>query len=429
MTPDSPVADRLTIRLLALAAVLAVVLSVWPVMTAPGEPGHAWRVWSMTVSLTGLIAFNYWHPYRALGFVAPALTVGLGAAVAAAVWDWVPVVAAVFGAGASSAFFGLANAREGYSPWTGPSRATRVGIAGCVVVGVLPFLFLERSDPRGESVRRLNAVAAAVVLGPAALFAWLRLFRPAFELCAEPVLWVMYKVRAAGPGLVGFPTRGPCLVVANHACWLDPVFVAKVLPRRITPMMTSKFYDVPLLRRLMRSFGVIRVPDATYKQDPAEIREAIAALDRGECVVIFPEGFLRRSEEKLLKRFGRGAWQILQARPNTPVFTCWIEGAWGSYCSYYNGKPMKNKKPDFRRPIGVGVSAAVVVDPATLESHLPTRVFLMNRVAEARKHLGLPEVPAFEFPRQTEEKDGDADDADSGADTRGSEQRSESDRR
>src|SRR5581483_4506941 len=154
---------------------------------------------------------------------------------------------------------------------------------------------------------------------------------------------------------------------------------------------------------LMRAFGVIRVPEATFKQDPAEIREAVAALDRGACVVIFPEGFLRRSEEKPLKRFGRGVWQILRERPGTPVFTCWIEGAWGSYCSYYRGKPTKNKRPDFRRPIGVGVSAAVVVDPATLESHLPTRLFLMNRVAEARKHLGLPELPAFELPGRSEE--------------------------
>ena len=93
------------------------------------------------------------------------------------------------------------------------------------------------------------------------------------------------------------------------------------------------------------------------------------------------------------------------------------EASYGA--SYFGGKPTKNKRPDLRRPIGVGVSAPVVVDAATLGGHLPTRVFLMNRVIEARKHLGLPELAAFELPERTEGKD--ADDADSGADARGSE--------
>ena len=90
----------------------------------------------------------------------------------------------------------------------------------------------------------------------------------------------------------------------------------------------------------------------------------------------------------------------------TPVVACWIEGAWGSYCSYRGGTPTKNKKPDLRRPIAVGVGAPVAVDAATLEGHLATRLFLMNRVAAARSHLGLPELPAFELPpKGDDEKD------------------------
>ncbi len=45
--------------------------------------------------------------------------------------------------------------------------------------------------------------------------------------------------------------------------------------------------------------------------------------------MIFPEGFLRRKEEQPLRRFGQGAWAILQARPDTPVFATWIEGGVG----------------------------------------------------------------------------------------------------
>ena len=114
-------------------------------------------------------------------------------------------------------------------------------------------------------------------------------------------------------------------------------------------------------------------------------------------MVIFPEGYLRRTEERPLRRFGQGVWQILQARPDTPIFACWIEGSWGSFMSYFNGLPTKNKKKDVRRPIGIGMSAPITIPPEELEEHLRTRIHLMNVVLAAREHLGLPPVPPFEL--------------------------------
>ena len=48
-------------------------------------------------------------------------------------------------------------------------------------------------------------------------------------------------------------------------------------------MMTAKFYDVPLIRRLMVAFGVIRVPDKCLRQDAPEVQEAIARLTAGSA--------------------------------------------------------------------------------------------------------------------------------------------------
>jgi 1-acyl-sn-glycerol-3-phosphate acyltransferase len=170
-------------------------------------------------------------------------------------------------------------------------------------------------------------------------------------------------------------------------------------------MMTARFYDQPVIRRFMVAFGVIRVPEKAIKKDAPEIREAVAALDRGECVVIFPEGYLRRSEERCMRRFGQGIWQILQARPETPVFACWIEGGWGSYTSYFNGPPTKHKKMDLRRPIGVAVSGATTVSPDVLADHLQTRIHLMNLVLAARVHLDLPSLEPIELPAREEPED------------------------
>ncbi len=350
----------------------------------------------LVFGLAGIVAAClYWHPYRGLGFV-PLFT-GL------------------------ASLCGLAAVIAGQCPLTVGLAAFLLGFAfirsvlylkrfhrdsGLMPVGLLFAIILASVSPiRAHEPPPISPAWFAAACGLTALLASILLFRPLIELCSEPILWIMYRVRARGPGLKKVPLRGPCLVVANHGCWFDPFFLAKVLPRPITPMMTSRFYDLPVARWLLRNvFPTIRVPEKALKKDvPDEIREAIAALDRGECVVMFPEGMLRRSEEKPLKRFGRGGWQILSARPETPVVVCWIEGNWGSYASYFKGPPTKNKRPDFRRPIGVAVEAPFFIEPELLKSHLATRMELMNRVVAARRYLGLDNLPRFELPEHDTE--------------------------
>jgi 1-acyl-sn-glycerol-3-phosphate acyltransferase len=401
MTAD-PHHDPPRVPLLQLAAELATVLTFWGVLAAEG----ALVAWLVALAVGALIGLAFWHPYRANGFVPYGLTLAFGGVLAAWLWGWCAVTGGVAGAGFGLTLGGLLNARV-------RGRAARVSPlwpAASVVLGAAIGLAPLVSGAGWEVIGGWYTLAALIALGPAVVFAWTRLFRPATEVAAEPLLWVMYAVRGTGPGFAAVPPTGPCLVIANHACWFDPLFLAKVFPRRVTPMMTARFFDLPVIGWLVRRFGVIRVPESGRKSGvPGEIQEAIAALDRGECVMIFPESFLRRIEARPLRRFARGVWQILGARPDTSVFACWIEGAWGSYVSYANGPPTKNKKPDFRRPIRIAVTGPVPIPADVLTEHLRTRVFLMNEVAAARKLLGLPELPPFELPEK-DEAEGKTDD-------------------
>ena len=162
--------------------------------------------------------------------------------------------------------------------------------------------------------------------------------------------------------------------------------------------MTSRFFDLPLIGWYVRwVVGAVRVPDVPIRKDAPEIANVIAALDRNECVFVFPEGWLRRKEEQPLKRFGRGIWQILKARPDIPIFACWIEGAWGSFVSHRNGPPTKNKHIDIRRSIEIAFLEPFKIDPAALDSHMATRTLLMKKVLEARGLLGLPPIDPFKM--------------------------------
>jgi len=307
------------------------------------------------VAAFGLVPASmlYWHRYRGLGLAAIAL---IGAF--AASWFAMPLATSLL----AVAFL----------------RITMFLGLQVAMIAALGFSFLGLHVGDARFVSGIVAVLGVVVLA-----------RPLFEFSLEPILWFMYRIRGVGPGLANMPARGPCIVIANHASWFDPLFLEKALPRPITPMMLSRFHDLPLLRILLKLFRTIRVPDQRYKtqETPDEVLAAIAALDRGDCLVLFPEGFLRRDEGQPLRRFGRGVWQILAARPETPIFCCWIEGGWGSYFSHFNGNPTKNKRFDVRRRIAVAVPNGIRVDATLLAEHLATRLHLMGRVTDARRLL------------------------------------------
>ncbi|HEV3384979.1 MAG TPA: lysophospholipid acyltransferase family protein, partial [Gemmata sp.] len=369
--PESPQIrwDRVSAVVVAVSVCLAlptVAVLVYDVFAEDNERRKTLISLVIGAITGGLIPFLYWAPYRSLGLVDYAATAWFAVSIYSVATGHWPGWA--HGIPLGIIISAITRARRG----TEPPEETYWLVAAGLIGAAAGWVFISQGRPFIAAGYYVLAISSSLLV-----WVWIRLFRPAFEMTLEPVVWLLYKVYGRGSGLKDFPRTGPCIVIANHACWLDPLFLAKVLPRPVTPMMTGRFYNLPILRRLMIAFGVIQVSEKVIKKDAPEIREAIAALDRGECLVIFPEGYLRRTEEQLLRRFGQGIWQILQARPNTPIYACWIEGGWGSYTSYLNGLPTKNKKVDIRRPLGIGVSPAATVPQEILTDHMQTRFYLM----------------------------------------------------
>jgi len=350
----------------------------------------------------------YHHRFRVLGWVPVACGLAfVTAALATAFGGWVPWAVGLFAFFEGVVVGSVLRYRDRANH--GRLGTNLAGAAAVVAVAVTVWGF----DSLGDASEAARAATTLVLLGVTGVLAALTavLFaRPMVELFVEPMMQISYAVRADGPGLKAIPMAGPLLVIANHAAFFDPFFVAEVLPRPVTPMMTANVYDKRGIRFLMRRvFHVIRVSEVGARRAAPEVQEAIDALDHGKMVVIFPEGFLRRSEDQVIRRFGRGVWQILAARPDTPVLALWIEGTWGSYFSHFNGPPTTNKPRDFRRPVFVGVSGPEVLPAELLASHIRTRFTLMNRVLAARAHVGLPAVPPVEVPLAGAEGAGETD--------------------
>jgi 1-acyl-sn-glycerol-3-phosphate acyltransferase len=261
------------------------------------------------------------------------------------------------------------------------------------LLGVLPCLVVGELQRRGlPGSERTTLALGSLLAGGCALAAWGLFLREWFEQVVEGLLWPCYRIRLHGPGVRHIPAQGPLIVIANHAAWLDPVWLIKALPRRLTPLMTSLYFDRPLLRWLMTYVvPAIRVQAGGFRRKTPEIEQAIALLDRGESLLIFPEGMVRRQEEVLLRAFGQGTWRILRERPATPVVVCWIEGGWGSFTSYAKGPPLRNKPLDWRRPIDIAVCKPRVLTPEVLADQRATRELLWQACLDAR-WLSEPEA-------------------------------------
>ena len=348
------------------------------------------------------------HPYRALGLIAPGATGLFAATLGMVVIDgsnrWLAGLAGLgWGLGVLSIYrMSLPIKRNSSAAFIMTFGPLILLIIVLVVYGSLRIWL--PSVIGWPAYTMFGWYQMLIISFAIALFACYRLNRPFVELALELPCRIAYRYSKAGPGVGQIPVHGPCIIIANHAAYIDPLFLAGVAPRPITPMMTATFYDKPVIRQLMvYVFDTIRVPEIAMKRDTTEVAEAIAALDAGKCLVVFPEGWLRRKEDQPLRRFGRGIWQIVAARPGVPIFPCWIEGGWGSYLSFKDGPPGKNKSRDFRRPITVGVSSPVLVPDEVLADHMKTRLYLMAQVAAAREHIGLPKVAVPTDPRSDDE--------------------------
>jgi 1-acyl-sn-glycerol-3-phosphate acyltransferase len=278
----------------------------------------------------------------------------------------------------------------------GPAPSERHRPGGCLTVGLLALVIpllpvippcTSRISIEQNFLRYLFAHCSLLL----ALWSWLFFYPQAVELLCEMLLAPMYRVRARGPGRDAIPRQGPLLLVANHSSYFDPFWVGLVVPRRVRPMMTSRFFDLPGIRWLMETVvQAVRVQVTRVRREVPELQEAVAVLRQGGCLLIFPEGRLRREAGQMLQPFGQGVWHLLKELPQTPVVVMWMEGGWGSYLSYDEGPPGRNKRPDWGRRIDVALAAPRVLPAEVLADQRGTRRFLERACLECRAYLGLP---------------------------------------
>src|ERR671927_145489 len=81
---------------------------------------------------------------------------------------------------------------------------------------------------------------------------------------------------------------GPVILAINHQSYLDPPLAGTACDRAIYFLARRTLLDVPLLGRLLPKLNVIPVNQEGV--DRSAIKNMIRVLQRGNGVLVFPEG-------------------------------------------------------------------------------------------------------------------------------------------
>jgi 1-acyl-sn-glycerol-3-phosphate acyltransferase len=131
---------------------------------------------------------------------------------------------------------------------------------------------------------------------------------------------------AAMPVRVVNPERLPatqCVVVANHASYLDGVVFTAALPPRFGFVIKREMNSVPLAGLLLRRLGSEFVERFNRNRSAADARRVLRQATNGNSLVFFPEGTFTRTPGLL--KFHTGAF-VIAVRAGCPIVPAVVRG-------------------------------------------------------------------------------------------------------
>ena len=123
-------------------------------------------------------------------------------------------------------------------------------------------------------------------------------------------------------GLERLPSS-PCVVVANHASYLDGLVVAAALPPRFAFVIKREMVRVPVASILLKRLGSEFVERYDSHKGAADTRRVLKTAAKGQSIVFFPEGTF--NEARAIGKFHAGAFATA-ARNHMPVVAVAVHG-------------------------------------------------------------------------------------------------------
>ncbi len=229
------------------------------------------------------------------------------------------------------------------------------------------------------SAAHVIAISAALTLAVAiAAFYFVPTYTLRFLLYC--LFHSIYKIRIVGRENI--PQRGPALIVANHATFIDGFLIGACIHRFVRYMVDAPYYD--RFTYPLSLIHAIRVPAGNRRTVLKAIELARQELQAGHAVCIFAEGALTQSGN--IGEFYHGLERIV-AGLDVPVVPVHLGGVWNSIFSLNPHASLWNSIKRLRFPITVSFGA-----------HLfqPSSFDVRQRVTELGANTAQESVPSYD---------------------------------
>jgi 1-acyl-sn-glycerol-3-phosphate acyltransferase len=131
----------------------------------------------------------------------------------------------------------------------------------------------------------------------------------------QPFFRVYFRLRRLGREHV--PQSGPVLLAANHRSFLDPFIIGTMLRRPVYYVAKKELFERRLQAWFLNALGAFPVDRGSSDQEMLTTARAI--LERGDAVVIFPEGTRIRPGALGTPKRGVGRLALETGAPIVPI--------------------------------------------------------------------------------------------------------------
>jgi 1-acyl-sn-glycerol-3-phosphate acyltransferase len=136
---------------------------------------------------------------------------------------------------------------------------------------------------------------------------------------AVPFFGGLYRCRVRGSEHL--PRSGPAMVVMNHKAYFDPVIAGMIFDRPLRFMAKKELFVNAAFRELIVSLGAFPIDRGAG--DREALKTALGILERGEILLMFPEG--HRQRDDAVHEFLPGVGMIA-LRSGAPVVPLAMDG-------------------------------------------------------------------------------------------------------
>lgn len=191
---------------------------------------------------------------------------------------------------------------------------------------------------------------------------------------------------------------GGIVLAANHISWFDPLVICHVCWDNDRPprfLAKEALFRIPVAGRIIG--GARQIPVYRESREAvAAVRAAVDAVERGECVIVYPEGTITRDPDLWPMSAKSGAARIALAtgRPVVPLAHWGAQRIMGPYRKEFRILPRKTMQVRVGPPVDLSDLAGRPMEPDVLRQATER---IMDAITALLAEIRQEQAPAQRF--------------------------------